>query len=54
MATKAANLLWLQGEQPGRTALVTVNAEVNAQMIGVNEALGFVPVERLVELHKRL
>jgi RimJ/RimL family protein N-acetyltransferase len=54
MATKAANLLWLQREEPGRTALVTVNAEVNAQMIGVNEALGFVPVERLVELHKRL
>jgi GNAT superfamily N-acetyltransferase len=52
MATKAHNLLWLAREEPARTVLVTMNAEVNAHMIGVNEALGFRPVERLVELHR--
>ena len=54
MATKAHNLLWLLQEEPQRTALVTANAEVNAHMIGVNEALGFRPVERLVEFHTPL
>lgn len=54
MATKAHNLLWLLREEQGRTALVTTNAGVNAPMIAVNEALGFRPVERLVELHKPL
>lgn len=54
MATKAHNLLWVQHEEPARTALVTTNAEVNAHMIGVNEALGFRPVERLVEFHRTL
>lgn len=54
MATKAHNLLWVQHEEPGRTALVTMNAEVNEHMIGVNEALGFRPVERLVEFHKTI
>jgi GNAT superfamily N-acetyltransferase len=54
MATKAHNLLWLAREAPGRTALVTMNAEVNRHMIAVNEALGFRPVERHVELHRTL
>jgi hypothetical protein len=54
MATKAHNLLWLIGEEPERTALVTSNAEVNVHMIAVNESLGFRPVERQVELHKSL
>jgi GNAT superfamily N-acetyltransferase len=54
MATKAHNLLWLQREEPTRTALVTTNAEVNRHMIAVNEALGFRPVERAVELVKKL
>jgi GNAT superfamily N-acetyltransferase len=54
MATKAHNLLWLVREEPGRTALVTTNAEVNRHMIAVNEALGFRPVERHVELHRSL
>jgi GNAT superfamily N-acetyltransferase len=54
MATKAHNLLWLVREEPARTALVTTNAEVNRHMIAVNEALGFRPVERHVELHRSL
>jgi RimJ/RimL family protein N-acetyltransferase len=54
MATKAHNLLWVMAEEPGRTSLVTTNAEVNRHMIAVNEALGFRPVERHVELHRAL
>ncbi|MGH3445434.1 MAG: GNAT family N-acetyltransferase [Nocardioidaceae bacterium] len=54
MATKARNLLWVQTEHPDRTLLVTYNAEVNSHMVAINEAMGFRPVERLVELQKRL
>lgn len=54
MAAKAHNLLWVEREQSDRTALVTTNAEVNRHMIAVNDALGFRPVERLVELHSAL
>lgn len=53
-ATKAHNLLWLQEEEPGRTALVTMNAEVNAHMIAVNQAFGFRPVERIAQYYKVL
>lgn len=53
LATKARNLLWAQPEL-GRVALVTFNAEVNAQMVGVNEQMGFRPVERVGEFLKRL
>jgi GNAT superfamily N-acetyltransferase/RimJ/RimL family protein N-acetyltransferase len=54
LATKARNLLWLQQEQPDARLLMTYNAEVNAPMIAVNEALGFRPVERLGEFQKKL
>jgi RimJ/RimL family protein N-acetyltransferase len=54
LAVKARNLRWAQRQEPGRQALVTVNAEVNAHMIAINEALGFRPVEREVELVRRL
>jgi GNAT superfamily N-acetyltransferase/RimJ/RimL family protein N-acetyltransferase len=54
LATKARNLLWLQQELPRKALLVTFNAEVNAHMIAVNEALGFRPVERLGEFQKQL
>ena len=54
LATKVANLLWLQEEDPATRLLVTFNAEVNAPMVAVNEAMGFRPVERMVELQKKL
>lgn len=54
MATKVHNLLWMHEQEPGRTSVVTWNAEVNSLMIGVNEALGFRPVERIAEFHKVL
>ncbi len=54
MAVKAHNLLALADEEPGRTVLLTYNAEVNTHMIAVNEALGFRPVERLGEFQRRL
>ncbi len=54
LAAKVANLQWLHEEHPDARLLVTYNAEVNAPMIAVNEAMGFRPVERLVELQKKL
>jgi GNAT superfamily N-acetyltransferase len=54
LAVKVANLRLLQRERPDLGQVVTWNAEVNEHMIGVNEALGFVPVERSGEVQKRL
>jgi GNAT superfamily N-acetyltransferase len=45
LALKVANLAWVQAEHPERKAVRTWNAESNAPMIAVNEAMGFVPVE---------
>jgi GNAT superfamily N-acetyltransferase len=54
LALKARNLLEVQREHPGRTALHTANAEVNASMIAVNERLGFRPVEIYPEFQLKL
>ena len=54
VAVKVANLRLLQSERPDIVRLTTYNAEVNAHMIGVNEALGFRPVARLGDFQKRL
>lgn len=54
LAVKVANLRLLQAERPDIAQLTTFNAEVNSHMIGVNERLGFVPVERLGEFQKKL
>jgi GNAT superfamily N-acetyltransferase len=54
VAVKVANLRLLQRERPDIVRLTTYNAEVNAHMIGVNEALGFVPVARLGDFQKKL
>jgi GNAT superfamily N-acetyltransferase len=40
-AVKVANIRRLQETRPDITDVVTQNAEVNAQMIGINERLGF-------------
>ncbi len=54
VAVKVANLRLLQRAQPEVVRLTTYNAEVNAHMIAVNEALGFRPVARLGDFQKRL
>jgi GNAT superfamily N-acetyltransferase/RimJ/RimL family protein N-acetyltransferase len=54
MAVKVANLRLVQATDPGVRTVITFNAEVNAHMVGVNEALGFVPVLRMGELEKKL
>ena len=54
MAVKVANLRLLQAARPEARWVVTYNAESNAHMVAVNEALGFVPTERLGEFQKRL
>jgi len=54
LAIKAANLLQLQASHPEPLLLGTYNAEVNTHIIGINERLGFRPVERLGEFQKTL
>ncbi len=54
LAVKIANLRQLQAARPDLGQVVTWNAEVNAHMIGVNEEMGFVPVERSGEVQKHL
>lgn len=54
LAVKARNLRWLQQERPDLKRLSTYNAEVNEHMIGVNELMGFRPVERLGEFQRKI
>jgi GNAT superfamily N-acetyltransferase len=54
LAVKVANLRQLQRARPDLGQVVTWNAEVNAHMVGVNEEMGFVPVERSGEVQKLL
>jgi GNAT superfamily N-acetyltransferase len=54
IAVKVANLRALQQHDPPVRELFTYNAEVNAHMVAINDAVGFVPVERLGEFQKRL
>ena len=54
LALKVRNVAWVQRALPDRRAVRTWNAEVNAPMVAVNEALGFRPVERMGEFQKRL
>jgi hypothetical protein len=51
---KVANLRLFQSTPQAATRLRTWNAEVNSHMVGVNERLGFRPVERLGEFQRRL
>lgn len=54
LAVKVAALRLLQADHPGVRRVLTWNAEVNEHMIAVNEALGFVPTERLGEVQRIL
>ncbi|HXH76935.1 GNAT family N-acetyltransferase [Nocardioides sp.] len=54
VAVKVANLRLLQDERRDIRRLTTFNAEVNAHMVGVNDAMGFEPVARLGDFQKRL
>jgi RimJ/RimL family protein N-acetyltransferase len=53
-AVKAANVRWLQHHRPDVTVITTENAEVNQQMIAINERLGFRPVALVAQLMRRL
>ena len=53
LALKAANLLALQRRHPELTEVHTQNAEVNEQMVAINDRLGFRPVA-MVPSFKRL
>ncbi|TQL67163.1 acetyltransferase (GNAT) family protein [Nocardioides albertanoniae] len=52
LAVKVANLRLLQSERPEVPTVSTYNAEVNAHMIHVNEAMGFDEVEWLASFQK--
>jgi GNAT superfamily N-acetyltransferase len=54
LAVKAANLQRLIEQAPSVTEVTTYNAAENEPMVGVNDALGFVPVELLAELQKQV
>jgi GNAT superfamily N-acetyltransferase len=53
-AVKVANLRRLQRDRPDQTEVTTQNAEVNEQMIGINERLGFRPVALVPEFLRKL
>ena len=54
MATKIANLRAFQAEFPAITMLHSWNAEENGPMAAINVAMGFRPVEYVVEMQKVL
>ena len=54
LAVKVANVRLLQETQPQIATLVTYNADVNAPMVAVNEQLGFLPVQWMGEVQKKL
>ena len=54
LATKAANLRAAQAARDDLTLLITENGETNDYMVGINERMGFVPIEVTAEFVKRL
>ncbi len=54
LALKSVNLRVMQQACPHARVVHTWNADVNAAMIAVNEAMGFRPVERLGEFQREL
>ena len=51
---KSGMLQWLREEQPQVTEIDTWNAESNSFMIGVNEALGYRVMGRVIDLQKAI
>jgi hypothetical protein len=54
MAVKCAQLRLLCETFPDRTSIATSNAEVNLQMVAINEALGLEIHQVWAELEKRI
>ncbi len=54
LAVKAANLRAVQRAFPDRAAVYTSNHEDNANMVQINEKMGFEPVELYVEFQRKL
>jgi GNAT superfamily N-acetyltransferase len=54
MATKLANLRAFQAEFPKARVVHSWNAEENGPMVAINDALGFQPVEYLIEMQLKL
>ena len=52
LAIKARNLQAMQAAHPSYKRVVTTNSEVNAPMVGINELIGFKPVELLAEFQR--
>jgi GNAT superfamily N-acetyltransferase len=54
LALKVRNLQVVPTLHPDRTSVTTCNTESNAYMVGINERLGFEPVEILAAFERRL
>ena len=54
LATKAANLQALQRGYPAGRTITTSNSETNANMVAINEKMGFLPVELMVEFQRKV
>lgn len=54
VATKVANLRRFQAMSPAVRVVHSWNAEQNGPMVAINDLLGFRPVERLVEMQRKL
>lgn len=54
LAVKVENLRRLQSAHPERAVVMTGNADVNAHMLAINEAMGFRLVEACPQLQRRL
>jgi GNAT superfamily N-acetyltransferase len=53
LAVKVRNVRALQAEHPETKRIWTQNSEVNAHMVGINEKLGFTPVEVVLEFQRK-
>jgi GNAT superfamily N-acetyltransferase len=53
-AVKTRNLRVLQRDHPEATVVTTCNAEQNPYMVGINERLGYKPLEYVVALQRKL